>query len=206
MVKILSQSGDSLADTYNVEGSIAGIEQLETRELPIVHEMGSTVFSERLSGAVRRGVTAAINQSTVFDIVFTDLPSGAWRVLGVTMLTNAVGRIDRAMVAMREPDAGREVPFFVWNTATDTENLARMVVEGAAATNVGVLIPSILQVPTLGIGGGQPQRVGEIACRGASGAFGAGTVVLTVLIYIGLSAVGGVPGNTTSRGLPVPSW
>ena len=45
MVKILSQAGISLADLYNVEGSIAGIEQLDTRELPIVHEMSGTIFS-----------------------------------------------------------------------------------------------------------------------------------------------------------------
>jgi len=202
VVKVLSKSGDSLADTYDVEGSIAGIEQLRPEEITLVHEMGATLFSERMSGAIRRARVEAINQSTVFDVVLTDLPAGNWRVFAVVVFANFVDRVGNVMVAMRDPGSGREIPIFLWDTANDAQSTARIVQEGAAAGNVQMLIPNPLQTPSFGVGSGQPQQVPEIAMRGTSSAFGAGTVAVTTLIYLGLSQIGGL----SSRGLPVPSW
>jgi len=204
MVKILSKSGDSLADMYDVEGSIAGIEQLETRELPIVHEMGGTVFSERISGFIRRNVTAAINQSTAFDEVSTGLPAGPYRVLGVYVQADVASRVDRAQVSLRNPLSGREIPIFIWDVNHDVEKDIRIVENGSAVSEDRALVQAFpVVMPSLGIGRFQPQRVGEeIVFRGASSAFGAGTVLLTSLVYVAFSEVGGI----SSRGLPVPGW
>lgn len=203
MVKILSQAGASLADVYDVQGSVAGIDQLETRELPIVHEMGSTVFSERLSGNHRRQVTAALAQSTAFDVVLTDFGQGnVQRILGVSVLANFSSRIARAMVAIRDPIDERELPIFVWDTANDAESVIRIVDNGAAAVDMSVLIPNPLILPSMLLGDGQPDQMPDIAFRGVTSAFGAGTVVLTLLIYHVFAELGGV----SSHGLPVPSW
>jgi len=206
VVKILSQSGNSLADLYDVEGSVAGIDSLETRELPIVHEMASTVFSERCSGAIRIAQTAALAQNAAADVVLTDLPSGVWRILNVVVFADVNARTSSAQVSLREPIVGREIPIFAWDSTNDVQTNIRIVEDGAAAANVFVHVSNFMNVPTMGIGAGQPQRVGEIAFRVLTSAFGAGTVTMTALIYLALSAIGGVPGNTTSRGLPVPSW
>jgi len=208
MVKILSQSGNSLADTYDVQGSVAGIEQLETRELPIVHEMGATVFSERYSTFIRSANTGAIAQSTAFNVVLNDLPGGAFRVFAIQVFIDTTARIDIASVAARDRGNDREIPIWIWDSTPDGEVRVRFVNDGAGAANVQFLQPSPANIiiPHMMAGAGQPQFVGDLAFRGTSNAFGAGTVTATVLIHLGFSAIGGVPGNTTSRGLPIPSW
>jgi len=204
MVKILSQSGNSLADTYDVKGSVAGIEELETRELPIVHEMGATVFSERYSSFIRGGTSGAINQSVNFNTVLDDLPAGVWRILGISVFTDAAARTALCSVALRNPTDGREIPLWAWDTTPDIEVLVRFSDDGAAVTNRTFLRPVVPfnVLPHLASGGGQPQRVNEIAFRGQASAFGAGTVEIQMLLHIGFAAIGGV----SSRGLPVPSW
>jgi len=201
MVKILSKAGDSLADTYDVKGSIAGIDQLETHELPIVHEMGGTVFSERLSGDVRRSTTGAILQNVTWDLVLTDLPNIPFRMHACVVLVDTAGRINRAQLSIRDPENGREVPFFSWHTTNDIEQGIRIVENGGAAGNMTQMI-GFQQLPILGIGSGQPQPVQEIAFRGLTSAFGAGDVTVIALIYNNFAQIGGI----SSRGLPVPSW
>ena len=203
MVKILSQSGNSLADTYDVEGSIAGIDELETHELPIVHEMGATVFSERFSGAIRRVTTGAIAQSTTWDLVLDNLPSGITRILAVAVYMDAA-RVNEATVLLRDEN-GREIPIFIWDT-NESRVTIRIDDNGTGVVTSNALINVARDVPSMLFGAGQVQRVADIAFRGTSTAFGAGTVTVTALIYVGHSAIGGVPGNTNSRGLPVPSW
>jgi len=202
MVKVLSQSGDSLADLYDVEGSIAGIEQLETRELPIVHEMGATVFSERLSGFIRRSVTGNVAQSTSFNITMAGLPNGIFRILGLAVLVDTVGRTAFVQVALRSIVGGREIPVFVWDTDNNVTSDILIVDDDAAAAVFGYLVPGPNLLPSLGVGVGQRQRVGEeIVMRGSTSAFGAGNVELTLLVYLGLTHTG-----ISNRGLPVPSW
>ncbi len=205
MVKILSQSGDSLADLYDVKGSIAGIEELETRELPIVHEMGATVFSERLGGEIVRLSSGDILQSVAFDVILTSPPVGIYRVLGLQVLSDVTGRVDRAQVSLRDILTGREIPLFVWQATPDIEVAIRIVENGEAVANMGALRTVQQQVPSLGIAEGQPRRVGEeIVFRGQATAFGAGTVELIALVYLGVTEL--TQGALSSRGLPVPGW
>ena len=204
MVKILSQSGNSLADLYDVEGSVAGIDSLETRELPIVHEMGSTVFSERFSGNVRRGVTAALTQNTAFDVILTDFGQSAIRIVGVLVFANSAGRVDNAMVAVRDPGDGREVPIWHYETSVDNDLNIRIDDNGAGAAAAILLRPVTLleNMPSMIIGNGQPAPMAEIAFRGLTSGFGAGTVITTVVLYTQFAEIGGI----SSRGLPIPSW
>jgi len=200
--KILGKGGDSLADMYDVAGSIAGVEELDSESVKVVHEMGATIFSERLSGTIRRISTGDINQSTVFDLTLTDLPGTPNRILGVQVIADVSGRASNAMVAVRDPVAGREFPVWVWDVTDDLEQDIRIVDNGAAVADMELLVPRSLQTPSFLIGNNQPQGVPDIAFRGQSGAFGAGTVEIIALIYITFSQVGGL----SSRGLPVPSW
>ena len=202
MAKVLSRSGASLADVYDVEGSIAGIEQLETGELPIVHEMGGTVFSERLSANIRRNQAVALLQNVSFDITFVDFAEGISRILGVTVLASVVARVGRCQLSLRDPISGREIPFFIWDSLNNSESLIRIVENGGAAASQLALI-GLFQTPNLQVGTGQPLRVGtEIVMRGNTLGFGAGAVTITGLVYIAFSQITGI----SSIGLPVPAW
>lgn len=204
MVKILSQAGISLADVYDIEGSIAGIDQLESREVSLVHEMGATLFSERLTMNIRRSTSGSINQSTTFDVTIANLPAGIWRIVAVQLLANVAARVAQAQVSLRDPRDGREIPLAIWDANNDVEAVIRMVENGAGVTNLFALQSlSPPTMPSLGLGAGQPQaRDNELVLRGATAAFGAGTVQVLALYHILFSQVEGL----SSLGLPVPAW
>lgn len=205
MVKILSQAGASLADVYDVKGSIAGIDELSTRELPIVHEMGGTVFSERFNTDVRFITTGALNQNTTWDIVLSNLPAVPSRILGVLVLATTVSRLSVATLSVRSRVSGaeNEVPIFAWDTNRGNVT-ARLVSNGAAPGSVNTLENSldIATLPSMLAGDGEADSVNEVAFRGLTTGFGAGTVTATALVYLAFPELGGV----SSRGLPVPSW
>jgi len=203
MVKILSQSGNSLADMYDVVGSVAGIEELETRELAIIHEMGATLFSERISGTMRRMDSGAIAQSLGWEVILTNLPNTMTRILGLVVFSTDSTRINVATINVRSPGQQREVPIFTWD-ANEPVVTARFMDNGVAAANHQVLQGNVGvgTMPTMLIGSLQPQSVGEIAFRGSTTAFGAGTVTITAVFYQAFAQIGGV----SSRGLPIPSW
>lgn len=202
MPKILTKSGDSLADLYEIEGSIAGIEELDSRELHLVHELGQTVFSERLGGTIRSGATGDLAQNTAFDVLFATAFPGIWRIVNIVVLADVTSRLSHAQVSVQNADSSREVPLFLWDSAQGVEVTARMVVAGAGAADFQVLVGSPLQLPSLGVGPGQRDRMPTLAFRGLTSGFGAGTVELTALIYVAFTHTGGL----SSRGLPVPSW
>lgn len=205
MSKVQSQAGASLADIYNVQGSIAGIDQLETRELGIVHEMGATVFSERFATTTRRLASGAIAQSTEFDVVLTNLPGAVTRLMGIAVISNNQVRLDDVTIVVRRV-AGpeQEVPIWCYNVGTFEQ--ARFVDDGTEA-NFELLAAEVgasFAFPIF-IGGSDqtnPDMVDQIAMRGLTTAFGAGTVTCTAILYFAFPFVVG----TRSRGLPIPSW
>ena len=204
MVKILSQAGISLADIYDVVGSIAGVERLLPEDVFLIHELGGTVASERLSGNVQRATTGAILQSIVWNLTLPH-PGGIYRILGVAVLADVTGRTARAQVSIRSIGTGREMPIFIWDTANDfTSNIVIAEDGGAAADQVALIQTSPqMGVPTLGIAAGQPAAVGdEIVFRGASSAFGAGNVTLVALVYLASSETDAF----IAVGLPIPGW
>jgi len=204
MVKILSKSGDSLADTYDVQGSIAGIEQLVSQDVSLVHEMGNTIFSERVSTTIRRAESGDVLQSASFNIVLVDLPAVPFRILSIACFVDTAARLDQASVALNDPDAEREIPIWLWDSVVDTEVSARFQQDGGAVGTETFLRPlqPIGAIPCFTSGRGQPQKVPRVAFRGSTLAFGAGTVETTMLFLIGFSQIGGI----SSRGLPIPSW
>ena len=210
MVKILSQAGDSLADIYDVKGSVAGIETLETRELGIIHEMGATVFAERLSGNLIRRSTGALLQNATWDleILPANTPAGIFRILNVFVFCDAA-RVDRAQISLMQtlPNAG-EQPVFIWDTVLDEEKNIRMSNAGGAAGNSIALVQVSPQpgLPILAIGRrpGQVNTVGgTLVFRGLTTGFGAGDVTVVALIYV---ASAELSTSLSSRGLPIPSW
>lgn len=203
MPKILSQAGVSLADTYNVQGSIAGVENLESAEVTLVHEMGATIGSERMSGLIRRSTTGAIAQTITFSDILT-LPVGFVRLLGVQVITDATARLSRVSVHQRSSPAGvdQEIPIWVW----DGSNSQSVDIEDAGVVGIDSLLTpapeTLVPMPSLLIGRQQDANVGQIAFRGLTATFGAGTVVITLLLYMAFIEEGNLP----SKGLPMPSW
>ena len=203
MPKVLAQAGTSLADVYDVEGSVAGVEQLLSQEVNLVHEMGGTIFSERFSTFIRRTQTAATLQSVDIDEVITGLPNPYWRVLGVVVLVDVTGRLTRMCVNIRDPvvGTGREIPVWIWDAANS--NAVRIDEEGTVLVREALTpVPGTTLVPSMGVGDLQPQGTTELSLRGRTSAFGAGTVTITALIQIGFAQVGGI----SSKGLPLPGW
>lgn len=202
MVKILSRSGDSLADTYDVVGSVAGIEELESREVSLVHEMGGTLFSERFSTAVRRSANDGVLQNANFDFVVTDLPATPTRLLGLQIFSDDASRVLRVAVMVRDASNFREVPIWVFDGTNSIP--VRFVDDAGAVTLFDVLQPepSLTMLPIFTGGIEQPQTIDQIAVRGTATAFGAGTVDIRGVFDVAFSQVGGI----SSRGLPIPSW
>ena len=154
MTKILAQAGLSLSDVYDIEGSIVGVDQLNAREVHLVHEMGGTLFSERLSGTIRRATTS-IAQSIQFNSVLTDLPAGPVRVLAVEVHTSDASRINNVAVVMRDPTAGaaQDIPIWVWDEANSVTTDFDDADAGVAAHTT--LVPGVVtQLPNIVMGGG----------------------------------------------------
>jgi len=202
MVKVLSQAGNSLADIYDVKGSIAGIDELETRELPIFHEMGATVFSERFSTQLLRASTGAIAQNTDIGLTIPSMPDAVARLLAVAIITDDATRILHCTMVVRDPVAEQEFPVWIWDEATSLS--ARMIDNAQVTAVFDLLVGSVAadMLPSFMGGTGQPQTVDELVVRGRTTGFGAGDVTVTALAYVAFSLVGGV----SSRGLPIPSW
>lgn len=204
MVKTLARAGVSLADVYDVEGSIAGTDQLLAGEVSLIHEMGNTIFSERFRTTILRDVTGAIAQNIDFDrVISTDIPIVPARILGIRVLANAQ-RIAHVTVGVRDSTADREMPIFTWNPAVDSEIQIRWSDDGAAVGTVFDLRPlNSIAVPSF-FGGeiSGLQMVRNMVFRGRSTGFGAGTVQATLLVFLAFPETAGV----SSRGLPIPSW
>ncbi len=206
MTKILSRAGASLADIYDVEGSIAGIEQLETRELPIVHEMGATVLSERFTTRIFRITTGALAQNILFAVELTTLPETPARLLGVQVIATDGGRVDRCAVLATDPTLGQDFPLWVFDAGTPANEVIAMEDAGVHAL-FGLLVPrtGINAFPSF-VGGRvqQDSMVSSVTLSGDTTGFGAGTVTVTALLLLAF------PRNDGSRraalGRPIPSW
>lgn len=206
MVKILAQAGTSLADVYNVQGSIAGIDQLESAELGIIHEMGGTVLSERLAGRLFRTDTGDILQTITWEIIFSGLAEFIGKISGASIWTDDVSRVANASLSLVDDTVlatPRNIPIFAWDSVGGASVRTQIADEAAVAT-FDLLIPPVTgMLPNLIVSGtGQPRTVERVAFRGLSTTFGAGTVNVACAIHILSPGFGGL----NSRGLPLPSW
>lgn len=207
-VKILSRSGASVADVYDALGSNVGIDELDVGSLKGVHEMGGTVFAERVGGQIRRGTTGDIIASAGI-VVEVGMPLFPTRLLGLTVITDDASRVNRcAVMPQGEMDgtttATQEMPIWVWDETNSTP--VRMVDNNGAAALFDVLHPiqPLTQVPSMMFGADSPaQTTATMAMRGDATAFGAGTVEIILLMYIAHAVA---QSGLSSYGLPIPGW
>ncbi len=205
--KILAQAGTSLADIYDVEGSVVGLESLDVGEVKAVHELGGTIMSERLTAFVQHTDGGALAQNLQFNFQGNDYHDQVTRILGVTLLTDFAARVRNACVSIQDLTNGREMPLFVWDTADDPEPRVRWSIDGAAVGAFFHLRSLFNQFPSLVLRTGTERITTRLVCRGVNDAFGAGDVTVHMLVYIAFpSHVAETPGEPSSHGLPLPSW
>lgn len=215
MPKILAQVGMSLADMYNIAGSIAGVETLHSREVSLVHELGHAIFSERFTTDLHFRTTGAIAQTLPLELIMTGagIPVQPFRVYGIQVFINVTARITFASVAVRDPLDGREIPIWSWDIGADVEKSVRWSQDGGAAGTVIFLQPQPANVdlpmmmaglgqPSTGLPGAERGPAGQLVFRGLTATFGAGTVTTGVLLNLGMPTSRAL----SSLGLPIPSW
>ena len=210
MAKILGHGGSSVAGNYDVEGSQIGIKDLRSDAVHLVHDMAGQLWNERVGCNILRLFpgTRSQSQSWLTELVGgIDISEGVHRIIGVCIITDDESRLTRAQLSIGNAVAGaeREIPIFCWDSAVDTHRTIRMVDNGGAVNNFDYLIPT-------GFAGVQPSimwgREYNASCpnllfRGATLAFGAGTVDPICRVYI--AGPTDFP-SASSLGLPVPSW
>lgn len=198
--KILSKAGESLADSYNTKGNIAGLDFLATERTVTVHEMGETMFSERYSQFVRNLPSGDIAQNITFETVLAGLPSGIVRVESVIVGVDATSRLTRMAVSARYPNQ-RDIPIWVWDGSGETTIIME---KNATIAAVIVLDPDPLytRIPQLLASDGQPQAIESLVMAGTTSGFGGGTIDTEAFILLSLTQVGGI----SNVGLPIPGW
>lgn len=202
--KVLAQSGISLADVYDIEGSIVGVEQLDAADVKVVHELGATIHSERVLTFLLRAPSTDVAQSIAWNIALAAFPDSINRILSIAVIADA-DRVSNCLVSIVEPSTGNDHIIWAWDAAVDSAIAIR---EFAAS--------AFLLRPVAQIAGGLPNlltRTGprssmpQVVFRGVSTAFGAGTVEAIALIQVCRPDRGTpTPGEPSSFGLPIPSW
>lgn len=209
MPKIQSQSGVSLADTYQVEGSIVGVENLEAKDVHLFDEMGGRVFSERLQTNLSRLNPGALAQNITWAIPFP-LPDAPNRVLGCAMVIDTTARITHASLGIATLAGGREMPIWSWDIANDVEQAITISIDGAAVGVEILLLPGFSNIPnmiTRCSGNAETDLMGQLIFRGLTAGFGAGTVLPLMFVQLGRATRRlPDPGSPSSHGLPIPSW
>lgn len=209
MGKILSQAGDSLADSYDVAGSIAGVDDLLTQDVQLLHEMGGTIFSERLRSQTITMAAEGIAQNANFDATFAfdDLVDSPVRILGLQVVASVADSVQCCQVSIGGIGSSGEMPFFVYDHDDDEHGFIRLSVQGNAVATYFALSPRQIQVPNLITRTGDSSEMPGLVLRGFCTGFGAGTVNITSIIHIARAGFATpVAGDPRSHGLPLPSW
>lgn len=205
MPKIQAKAGASLADQYDVLGSIAGVDELLSKDVSLVHEMGEVLLSERMGTSILQMSTAALVADTNFEITTTTLPDTPTRIMAIECLSLAgdINEIARAAVTLQDPSSGREFVIWSFDETNDTEQSVFWSDNGAARSAVNFMLPSINFAPLLLMRMGVLDDMPTLNFTGRSAAVVGTTVVARVMLYFA-SPSGGPAGATV--GLPIPSW
>jgi len=205
MGKILGKAGETLSDVYDVQGSVVGVERLLSEDVNLVHEMGGTLFSERIGGSIIAFSPGQVAQSTDFDIGLTLATSGpAARLLGAAVFVNTSARMTRVQLSISSPIPITDHVILVWDVTGGSarELVTRMIINGSAVArqlldpDYGPFVPNLL------ISTDQRLPAPTVNMRGRTSAFGAGTVTPECILYFAQAEVGGL----SSKGLPLPGW
>lgn len=208
---VQAQAGFSLGDIYDVVGSVVGIRSLDMDEVKAVHELGATIFSERLNANLNMMDSTSILQNVSFNIELVGFrPDVPQRLLGVSVLSNTTARLTRASLSIRgQPATSPELVFWAWDSAADPETEVRWSDNGAAVATFFMLTPLALSaiMPTMLIRLGVGALMPSIFFRGTSSGFGAGNVRVRAILHFARPMPPLVAaGDPSSHGLPLPSW
>jgi len=208
MGKFRSQAGISMAQSYQIEGGIVGVEELLSKEVHLAESFGERVFSERLQSFFIKISSGAIAQSLSWAVTAGGIPDSPNRILSVQCIIGSgdASKIVNANVDIEDVSSGRELPIYVYDTDIDAERDLRWSDDGAAAANFSLLGHS-LDVPTLITRFGDELLMPTFMFRGRTTAFGAGTIEMFALIHMVRANPGSpTPGHPSSHGLPLPGW
>jgi len=208
--KVLGNAGKTLADIYDVDGSIVDIEELDSASVKTVHEMGGTIFAERIEGHILTASTGDIAQTLGFKATISGLAKvPTMRLLGIFVTVDVTSRLLTCSVSIRgQAQAGglaQEFPIWVWDPSTDgsTETVVRHFLDDTVVNSIALrALPEFTFLPNMLIGFPQPVRANSIAVNGITATFGAGTVDITLMAYMIFPAAPALEGG----GLPIPSW
>ena len=198
--KILGQAGTSLADQYDIEGSIAGVEILDSEEVKTVHEMGGVMFSERLGGTIIELSSGDIAQN-ISSSTNLNLGPDMGRILGVQMFALPAARTSRCQVSIADAVLSTDLPLTYWETG-DPEKTIDISSGGSLLTSNLLEPTSPPLLPNLAIGADSRNPTPFVIFRFRSSGFGAGTVLIKAVLYFAFASVSGL----SSRGLPLPGW
>lgn len=202
--KVQTKSGSSLADTYDVVGSIAGIDALDLDEIKGVHELGSTIMSERLQQFQFEVAPAAVAQSLSWDTELASFQFAPTRILQLAVFANQAARITNISVMIHDNLTNVEVPIFTWNSGVHNEYIVRADAGGGVST-LTYFEPALVMTPTMMLR--NERAMPSIFFRGTTSGFGAGSVVPRLVILIARPGPRiEVAGTPRSHGLPLPGW
>lgn len=207
--QVLSQAGTSLADVYDVKGSVAGIERLDVAEIKGVHDLGPQIHSERLISFFLIASSGAVAQSTAWNVTLGGFPDSINRLMAIYVLANNSARVDACTVSLNNASSGIDQVLWEWDSADDLESRTRWNDGAAVGTFTGLR-------PIINVPGGLPNLITRVdderlmptlVFRGLTLGFGAGDVTTRALIQIARPNSGAPPaGAPSSHGLPIPSW
>jgi len=202
MPKILGQVGMSLSDSYEIEGSSIGVDELVASEVNLVHDLGATMFAERVSQRLVSFTISGILASADFGEVILAFPNTPARILAMTVFVDTAARIERCAVSLRN-NKGLSVEQPIWAWDEGTEFTIRMAI-GSGGVDLLTLLSkeAVDRIPLTRLGTDSPESLEVLVVRGSATAFGAGTVDVTVNTLIELCAKEGV----SSHGIPLPGW
>jgi len=214
LAKILAKVGDSLADSYDVVGSIAGTEELVSREVSLIHEMGSTIFSERLTSHITKISSGSLAQNASFDVVSSPFEECANRISMVQFIADAASKFKFCSLMLEDPNGDLEFPIDVWCSAAattsgsaDSEAGIRFDPDGTGAASMSWLRPTLAFEPTVISRMGGVTGIPTLIFRGTASAFGGGTAELFCYVHhMRPASLNPLPGAERSHGLPLPSW
>jgi len=207
--KILSQAGTSLADVYDVEGSVVGLENLDVTDVKGVHELGGQIHSERLNMFGLLAATGTLAQNTTWAIVLGGFPDSVNRLLGVFVHADTPARVTHCSLAIRDPGTLVDHIIWMWDSVTDLES--NVLWAGPAVTTqiaLRTIEPNVAGgAPTLIARMGASRVMPDLVFRGLTAGFGAGLVNTRCEILVARPDRGNPgPGEPSSHGLPIPGW
>jgi len=207
--KILAQAGASLADVYQIEGSVVGLEDLDVEDIKGVHDLGPQIQSERLRAFITVIDSTAILQTITFGVGTADFPDCVNRVVSCAVVVDDASRLSHCSVCIKEGSTGIEYPIFVWDDGDD-ESSPYIWDDGGGSAPLTILRPIHQMnnaVPCIVSRAGDAGDMPNMIFRGLSTTFGAGTVRARAILQIIRPATRfPTPGEPSSHGLPIPSW